>query len=157
MARARELTAAARNFNRRRINWRMRRIIVDAVLITGGALMLAGCGLADSHSPVPELMRAKASDPPPPEPPPDVGQLVRKDLESVFVANSYPRQVRVSPPHRDLHGSGWTACLRAEVTSAMGKPLGPQTYRVTISGGVIVDRRRVEADDTCASETYEPV
>jgi hypothetical protein len=121
----------------------MRRIIVDAVLIAGGAFMLAGCGLADSHSPVPEFMRAKASDPPP-EPPPDVGQLVRKDMESVFVANSYPRQVRVSPPHRDLHGSGWMA-------------LGPQTYRVTISGEAIVDRRRVEADDTCASETYEPV
>jgi hypothetical protein len=39
----------------------------------------------------------------------------------------------------------------------MGKPLGPQTYRVTISGGAIVDRRRAEADDSCASETYEPV
>jgi hypothetical protein len=135
----------------------MRRIIVHAALIAGGALMLAACGVADSRSPVPEFMRAKASDPPPPEPPPDVGQLVRKNLNSVFVANSYPRQVRVSPPHRDLHGSGWTACVRAELTSAMGKPLGAQTYRVTISGGVIVDRRRVEADDVCASETYQPV
>src|SRR5260370_6484398 len=106
----------------------MRRIIVHAALMAGGALMLAGCGLADSRSPVPEFMRAKASDSPPPEPPPDVGQLVRKNLESVFVANSYPRQVRVSPPHRDLHGGlGWTACVRAELTSAMGKPLGPQT------------------------------
>src|ERR1700688_2587855 len=135
----------------------MRRIIVHAALIAGGALMLAGCGGAGSRSPVPEFMRAKASDPPPPEPPPDVGQLVRKDLESVFVANSYPRQVRVSPPHRDLHGSGWTACVRAELTSAMGKPLGPQTYRVTISGGVIIDRRRGEADDVRASETSAPI
>ena len=135
----------------------MQRIIVHAALMAGGALMLAGCGLADSRSPVPEFMRAKAIDPPPPEPPPDIGQLVRKNLESVFVASSYPRHVRVSPPQRDLHGSGWTACVRAELTSAMGKPLGPQTYRVTISGGAIVDRRRVEADDTCASESYEPV
>jgi hypothetical protein len=135
----------------------MWRTIVHAALMAGGTLMLAGCGVADSRSPVPEFMRVKASDPAPPEPPPDIGQLVRKNLESVFVANSYPRQVRVSPPHRDLHGSGWTACVRAELTSAMGKPLGPQTYRVTISGGVIVDRRRVEADDTCASETYDPV
>src|SRR5260370_12600809 len=76
----------------------MRRIIVHAALMAGGALMLAGCGLADSRSPVPEFMRAKASDSPPPEPPPDVGQLVRKNLESVFVANSYPPQVPVSPP-----------------------------------------------------------
>jgi hypothetical protein len=39
----------------------------------------------------------------------------------------------------------------------MGKPLGAQTYRVTISGGVIIDRLRVEPEDVCASETYEPV
>jgi hypothetical protein len=135
----------------------MRRVIVHAALMAGGALMLAGCGIADSRSPVLEFMRAKASDPPPPEPAPDVGQLVRKNLDSVFVANSYPRQVRVSPPRHELEGSGWTACVRAELTSAMGKPLGPQTYRVTISGGAIVDRRRVEADDTCDSETYQPV
>jgi hypothetical protein len=39
----------------------------------------------------------------------------------------------------------------------MGKPLGTQTYRVTISSGTIIDRRRAEADDTCASETYQPI
>ncbi len=39
----------------------------------------------------------------------------------------------------------------------MGKPLGTQTYRITISGGVITDRRRSEAGDNCASETYEPI
>src|ERR1700704_3272335 len=135
----------------------MQRIIVHAALMAGGALVLAGCGIADSRSPVPEFMRAKASDPPPPEPQPDVRQLVREKMDSVFVATSYPHQVGVSPPRRDLHGSGWTACVRAELTSAMGKPLGAQTYRVTISGGVIIDRLRVEPDDVCASETYEPV
>jgi hypothetical protein len=135
----------------------MGRIIVHVALMAGGALVLAGCGLADSRSPVPEFMRTKASDPPPPEQPPDVGQLVRKNLDSVFVASSNPRQVRVSPPRRDLHGPGWTACVRADLTSAMGKPLGPQTYRVTISGGAIVDRRRIEADDACTSESYQPV
>src|ERR1019366_144844 len=135
----------------------MRRIIVHAALMAGGALVRAGCGLADSRSPVPEFMRAKASDPPPSEAPPDVGELVRKNLDSVFVATSNPRQVRVSPPRRDLHGSGWTACVRAELTSAMGKPLGGQPYRVTISGGVIIDRLRVEPEDNCASESYEPI
>ena len=40
------------------------------VLMAGGALLLAGCGFADSRSPVPEFMRTKAIDPPPPEPPP---------------------------------------------------------------------------------------
>jgi hypothetical protein len=102
-------------------------------------------------------MRGKATEPPPPEPPPDVKRLVREKLDSVFVAASHPRQMRVSPPRHDIMGSDWTACVRAELTSAMGKSLGTQTYRVTISGGVIIDRRRVEADDNCASEAYEPV
>jgi hypothetical protein len=135
----------------------MRRVIVHAALISGGALLLAGCGLADSRSPVPEFMRTKASDPPPPEPPPDVKRLVREKLDSVFTAASNPRQVRVSSPHHDLHGLGWTACVRAELTSVMGKPLGTETYSVSINGGTINDRRRVEADDSCASESYEPI
>jgi hypothetical protein len=122
-----------------------------------GAVVLTGCGLADSRSPVPEFMRTKASDPPRSEPPPDVRRLVREKLDSVFVSTSNPRQVRVSPPHHDLRGLGWTACVRAELTSAMGRPLGTQTYRVTISDGVIIDRRRIEAEDTCASESYEPI
>jgi hypothetical protein len=134
----------------------MRRVVHGA-LIAGVALALAGCGFADSRSPVPEFMRVKAGDPPPPEPPPDVRQLVREKLDSVFVNTSNPRQVRVSPPQRELQGPGWTACVRAELTSVMGKPLGAETYRVTISGGTIVDRRRAEADDPCATESYEPI
>jgi hypothetical protein len=135
----------------------MRLIIVYAVLTAGGALVLAGCGMADSRSPVPEFMRAKAIEPPPPEPPPDVRRLVRQRLDSVFTAASYPRQVRVSPPRHEPRGADWTACVRADLTSVNGKPLGTETYRITISGGVILDRRRIEADDTCASETFEPI
>jgi hypothetical protein len=131
--------------------------LVHALLIAGVALVLAGCGLADSRSPLPEFMRAKASDPPPPEPPPDVKRLVRENLESVFTAASLPRQVRVAPPRHDVRGSGWTACVRADLTSVIGKPLGTETYRLTVNGGMIIDRRRVEADDNCASESYEPI
>ena len=40
--------------------------------MAGGALWLAGCGMADIRSPVPEFMRAKAPEPAPLEPPPDV-------------------------------------------------------------------------------------
>jgi hypothetical protein len=135
----------------------MWRIIVHTVLITGGALMLAGCGIADSRAPVPEFMRAKASDPPPLEAPPDVKQLVRERLDSVFVAASNPRQVQVSPPRHELRGLGWTACVKAELTNAVGKPLGSETYRITISSGVIIDRQRAEAEDTCATESYQPI
>jgi hypothetical protein len=135
----------------------MGRQIVYSVVMAGAALALSGCGFADSRSPVPEFMRLKASEPPPPEPQPDVKRLVREKLDAVFIATSYPRSVQVSPPRHEPEGVSWTACVRAELTSAMGKPLGIQTYHLTISGGAITDRRRAEADDVCASETYEPI
>jgi hypothetical protein len=75
----------------------------------------------------------------------------------VFAAASLPRQVRVAPTRHDVRGSGWTACVRADLTSVIGKPLGTETYRLTVNGGMIIDRRRVEADDNCASESYEPI
>ena len=70
-------------------------------LTVGGAIALAGCGLADSRSPVPEFMRNKAAEPPPPEAPPDVKRLVREKLDTLFTAASNPRNVRVSeaPSH----------------------------------------------------------
>ena len=135
----------------------MRRVIVQAALLAGGVLVLAGCGLADSRSPVPEFMRNKPVDPPPPEPPPDVKRLLRDNLESVFTAASRPHHVQVSPPRREVRGSGWTACVKANLTSVTGKPLGTETYRIIVSGGTIIDRRRAEAVDNCASETFEPV
>src|SRR5580698_6630114 len=135
----------------------MMRGIIHTALIAGGALMLAGCGFADSRSSLPEFLRTKASDPPPLEAPPDVKQLVREKLDSVFVAQSNPQQVQVSPPRHDLRGLGWTACVKAELTNAVGKPLGMETYRITINNGVILDRSRAEAEDTCATERYQPI
>ena len=135
----------------------MRGVIVRAALIAGGALMLGACG-ADSHSALPGFMRVQAGDPLPPEAPPDVRKLVREQLDSVFIPASRPQQVCVSVPHRDVRGPGWTACVRAELTSsAVGKPLGPQTYRITIEEGSISDRRRVGVEDNCDSETYDPI
>ncbi|THD70793.1 MAG: hypothetical protein E7813_07185 [Bradyrhizobium sp.] len=135
----------------------MRWVIIYTALLAGSALALAGCGIADSRSPVPEFMRAKSSEPPPLEPPPDIKQLVREKLDSVFTTASNPRHVQVSAPRRDLHGRGWTACVKADLSSVNGKPLGSQTYRITISGGVIIYRWRAEAEDNCSSESYEPV
>jgi hypothetical protein len=134
----------------------MRRVVFRNVLVAGGVLALAGCGIADSRSPVPEFMRGKVTETPP-EPPPDVGRLVREKLDAVFTTTSYPHHVQVSPPQRDLHGLGWTACVKAELTSVNGKPLGTQIYRITISGGVIIDRRRAEDADNCGTGSYQPV
>ena len=134
----------------------MRRIVVHIACLIGGALTLAGCGFADVRSPVPEFMRARAPEPAPPEPPPDVKRIVRDRLENIFTASSHPTRVRVSAPLREPVGAGWSACVRADISSVTGKPL-TQTYRLTIAGDMIVDRRRVEEEDTCASENYEPV
>jgi hypothetical protein len=130
-------------------------VIVYTALMAGGAL--AGCGMADSRAPVPEFMRVKEADPPPAEAPPDTRQLVRANLNAVFVATSYPHDVQVSSAHRDLRGLGWTACVRAELTNAMGKPLGTENYRIMIRGGTILDRQRIDANDNCVSETYQPI
>jgi hypothetical protein len=134
----------------------MLRIISHAALL-GGALGLGACGFADSRAPVPEFMRMKEAEQPPPEAPPDVKRLVREQIDVVFLATSYPREVHVAPPRREVRGPGWTACVRAQLTSATGTPLGAQTYVLTISGGKIVDRRRAEEDDICGTEPYERI
>ena len=133
----------------------MLRIIAHAALFAG-ALALGGCGFADSRAPVPEFMRMKEAEQPP-EPVPDVKRVVREQIDVVFLSTSYPREVHVAPPHREVRGPGWTACVRAQLTSATGSSLGAQTYIVTIMGGKVVDRRRAEGDDICGTETYEPI
>lgn len=125
--------------------------------MTGAALLLSGCGFADMRAPVPEFMRAKAPDPVAPDPPPDVKQLMRENLDRVFTSGAQPARVRVSAPRHEPAGVNWTACVRADLTSVIGKPLGTQTYRLTIGAGVIIDRRRVEDEDNCAFESYEPI
>lgn len=131
--------------------------ISTAALLTGAALLLGGCGLADSHAVWPEALKVKASEPAPLETPPDVKQLVGSKLDSVFTAGSQPTRVRVSAPLHDPRGTGWTACVRADLTSVLGKPLGTQTYRLFIDNGMILDRRLVEADDNCLTENYQPI
>src|SRR5947199_9054240 len=130
----------------------MGRIVARVALMAWAALVLSACGFADMRAPVPEFLRAKAPDPIPPEPPPDIKRLVRENLEQVFIAASHPSRVRVSTPHREPSGANWTACVKADLSSVMGKSLAAQTYRLTISNNAIVDRRRVEEDDNCSSE-----
>jgi hypothetical protein len=133
----------------------MGRIVFHIGLMLAGTLTLAGCGMADSHSSMPEFLRVKEGGPPPLEPPPDVKQLVRDHLDSVFMASSAPHDVQVSPARHNLRGPGWIACVKADLNSATGKPLGMQTYRIDIEEGVILDRQRDEDSDSCACESFE--
>jgi hypothetical protein len=135
----------------------MGRIDLYRIFVAATALALTGCGLADSRSPVPAFMRAEDAEPPPLEQPPDVRQMVRDHLDAVFTTASAPHDVQISPVHHDLRGPGWVACVRAELNSATGKPLGPQTYRITIHDGAILDRRRTEETDTCLAERFVPI
>ena len=135
----------------------MRRVDIHMALVAGAALALAGCGFGDVRAPLPEFLRAKAPEPPPLEPSPDIKRMLKEKLDAVFTPASQPTQIRVSEPRPNLRGPGWTACVKAEVVSVTGKPLGTQTYRVEISGGVIADRRQIEPEDGCATETYEPI
>jgi hypothetical protein len=135
----------------------MRRITIRVALMAAATLALAACGFADMRAPLPEFMRAKIPDPLPPEPPPDVKRLMRENLEQVFTAASQPTRVRVSVPRHEPSGVNWTACVMADLNSVMGKPLGTQTYRLAVAGNTIIDRRRVEDEDNCASESYEPI
>jgi len=134
----------------------MGRIRAVALLLAGVGLLQAGCA-ADSHAPVPAFMRVKTVEPPPLETPPDVGQLLRDHLDAVFVASSNPHQVRYAAPHHVPIGPGWFACVRAELTSATGRPIGEQNYLITIHDGVIDDRRHAESTDNCGSESYQPI
>ena len=129
---------------------------IGSCFVGAALLALAACS-ADSHAPLPKILRADEAAPRQLDPEPDARQLVRDRLDQVFTAASHPRRVQISPPRRELNGPGWTVCVRAELTSVIGRSLGTQTYLATISGGVILDRRRVEAGDNCTSETYEAI
>ncbi|HET7885405.1 MAG TPA: hypothetical protein VFL62_04195 [Bradyrhizobium sp.] len=138
---------------------RRRAAISFIITMTATALVLSGCGIADSRSPLPlpDFMRAKAADPPPLEQPPDVRRVVREKLDQVFVAQSNPQNVQVTEARHELRGLGWYACVKADLTSATGKPLGEETYRISINSGVIIDRRRALPEDNCTAESYQPI
>ena len=131
--------------------------MVHIALMTAAGLLLTSCGFTDARSPVPEFMRLKDPEPPPLGPPPDIGRIVGEKMDAVFLAASQPTKVQVSTPRHDLRGPGWTACVRADLTSVTGKPLGTQTYRIIITEGVVSDRRHAGPEDNCTSESYQPI
>jgi hypothetical protein len=121
------------------------------------AQILAGCGMVDSLSSSPESRRATIQDSQPLDPQPDVRRLVHDKPDSLFLQGSHPTHIRISTPRREPSGPGWTVCVKADLMSVMGQPLGTQTYLTTIENNVIFDRRRSGAEDNCETETYQPL
>ncbi len=66
------------------------------------------------------------------------------------------QNVQVSETRPEL-AARLVSCVKAELTSATGKPLGEEAYRISINNGVIIDRRRALPEDNCASEFYQPI
>jgi hypothetical protein len=128
---------------------------MPALRIAALWVVLGGCA-ADPYSALPAFMRAKAPQTPPPEEQPAVAAIVREQLSSLFLESSLPHHIQVSAAHRDPRALDWIACVKAEVNSGTGRPMGSQIYRITIAGGKIIDRR-LSDNDNCSTEHFEPI
>ena len=73
-------------------------------------------------------------------------------LDSVFVAASAPRDVRVSPPRRQSTGWAGPPASGPNSTRPPASPWAPRPIASPSRTGRSIDRRHVEADDNCASE-----
>lgn len=123
----------------------------------GMALGLAGCGVADSHASLPAFMRTRSNDMHALDPQPDIRKLLNDASNSVFTPESHATNIRISAPRRMPNGPGWTVCVRADLTSVIGRPIGTQTYLATIENSVVADRHRSDENDNCDTETYTPL
>lgn len=133
----------------------MRRTVRLALSLS--ALLLSGCGLADSHSTfVPQAFRA-------PEPPlpqtetPDVRALVLAEPNGLFLSSANPTNIRISPAQPAIPGFSWTACVKANVMGISGNIITDQILQFEIVGGKIRDRRRADASSPCINALYEPL
>lgn len=127
--------------------------LLPLIATMASTIALAAC---DSQARLsPDFMKLPAPPPPAAELAPDVRTMVRENLSSMFLAQSAPKNVAVSAPVRVR--DSWTACLRATVTGISGARTGAQTFVLTIKGGKIIQRDRVDRTHPCATETYEPV
>jgi hypothetical protein len=117
--------------------------------------MLAGCAVDSGATYFPESMRVKAPKPATAEPPPDVKALLQSNLSVVFLPQAAPTNISFSAPKPSF--TEWTTCVKAFVNGATGRPIGSQTFLVSIDHGQISRRERVDTGHWCATEHYEPL
>jgi hypothetical protein len=116
---------------------------------------LYGCAVDSNISYVPDVMKQAAPQPAVHQAP-DVGALLKTNVNAVFAQGSSPTGVRFSPPVAGKYG-GWDTCVKGEVVGVTGQPLGMQTFLVTIDNDRIGRRERVGPEHWCARQTYTPL
>ncbi len=122
------------------------------VLVTG----LCGCAVDSNLSFAPDFMKQAPAASSEPGAPPDVGSLLKSNVNAVFAQGSSPADLRFSAPVAGKYG-GWDSCVQGDVVGVTGQPLGVQTYLVTIDRNQVGRRERVGSDHWCARQTYKPI
>ncbi|MCG6205012.1 hypothetical protein LPW26_10220 [Rhodopseudomonas sp. HC1] len=118
------------------------------------ATFLCGCAVDSNLSFAPDFMKQAPPASSAPDVPPDVGSLLKSNVNAVFAQGSSPADLRFSPPVAGKYG-GWDTCVQGEVVGVTGQPLGLQTYLVNIDRNHVGRRERVGSDHWCARETYK--
>lgn len=116
------------------------------------AMLLAGCGIADKNSAMPEFLRQPKDTAVPPEPEPDVKEFVRTNT----LFTTQPSSMAVSHPRR-LAAHRFGVCVKAVTPGGVDGEMHPITIFVSIEHGKMIDRHRATRDDHCESESYEKV
>jgi hypothetical protein len=120
------------------------------------AIMVATLGGCDSYARMsPDFLKYNAPPERELEAAPDARQIVRDNVAAIFIAQSAPKNIAVSPAER--RGGHWQSCVRASVTGMTGKQVGVQTFAITFERGKIISRDRTDASHWCATQSYEPV
>jgi hypothetical protein len=118
--------------------------------------LLTGCGLADQHATwVPQILRQAGTEPARPEPEPDVKELVRTGVDTLFT--KHPIAVSLSRARRNDLGTGFTACVRALVAGPMNPEPQPVTLVLAIEHGRVAERHRAAPEDGCTMEAHQKV
>ena len=100
-------------------------------------------------------MRDRAPTPVTADPAPDVRALLQSNLDAVFLPAAAPTDIAFSTPKPSF--SEWTTCVKANVNGATGRPIGSQTFLVSIDHGQVSRRERVDQGHWCAMEHYDPL
>lgn len=133
----------------------MQRVFGFSIVLVVSA-SLGGCAVDSNLSYAPDFLKQTPAAKSSPDAPPDVGSLLKANVNAVFAQGSSPADLRFSPPVAAKYG-GWDTCVQGEVVGVTGQPLGVQTFLVNIDRNQIGRRERVGSDHWCARQSYKPV